>query len=228
MLSAEAASSQNASSFVNNLFSLARQLKINEPALPRGRNASSEVTSPLQHYVKIYKEVFSAASVDIGERFHSESLSFLAQLEDLILGKSNLSAAEIARLFPDIDATVYGIEMQQLGHLKAQKQLDSSLYPDNICQLFKQDSTLSILLPNISKLLQLYMTLPCTSCEAERSFSTLRRVKTYLRSTMTQQRLNHACVLSVHKEILDQVDLKTLVTDFVSRNSVRQATFLVD
>ena len=38
---------------------------------------------------------------------------------------------------------------------------------------------------NVRKMLVGEMVLPVTSCEAERSFSTLRRVKTYLRSTTT-------------------------------------------
>ena len=40
--------------------------------------------------------------------------------------------------------------------------------------------------------------MPCTTCECERSFSTLRRIKTYLRSTMNQDRLNYVMVLNVH------------------------------
>ena len=42
------------------------------------------------------------------------------------------------------------------------------------------------------------MVLPVTSCEAERSFSALRRIKTYLQTTMTQNRLNSLSLLSIH------------------------------
>ena len=42
------------------------------------------------------------------------------------------------------------------------------------------------------------MVLPVTSCEAERSFSTLRRLKTYLRTTMSQERLNGLALLNVY------------------------------
>lgn len=43
---------------------------------------------------------------------------------------------------------------------------------------------------------------------SESSFSALRRVKTYLRATMTQERLNHIMVLHVHKDSIDSLDLK--------------------
>ena len=42
------------------------------------------------------------------------------------------------------------------------------------------------------------MVLPVTSCEAERSFSTLRRIKTFLHTTMTQDRLNGLALLNIY------------------------------
>ena len=44
--------------------------------------------------------------------------------------------------------------------------------------------------PNLQKLFIISCTLPVTSCEAERSFSVQRRTKTYLRSTMGEERLS--------------------------------------
>ena len=56
------------------------------------------------------------------------------------------------------------------------------------------------LLSEVHKLLRLYLTIPITSCTSERSFSALRRLFTYLRSTMTEKRLNYYFLLHVHKE----------------------------
>lgn len=44
--------------------------------------------------------------------------------------------------------------------------------------------------PSITKALYISLSQPCTTCTIERSFSTLRRVKTWLRSTMGGNRLN--------------------------------------
>ena len=44
--------------------------------------------------------------------------------------------------------------------------------------------------PNIRTLIMIVATLPVTSCECERSISMLKRVKTPLRSTMVEERLN--------------------------------------
>jgi len=54
----------------------------------------------------------------------------------------------------------------------------------------KSDISHQSVLNELNKLLQIILTVPVSSCTAERSFSALRRLKTFLRSTMSQNRLN--------------------------------------
>ena len=63
-----------------------------------------------------------------------------------------------------------------------------------------------------------YLVMPASNAMSERSFSTLRRVKTYLRSTMCQDRLNYLMILHVHKERTDALDLKEVANEFVGLN----------
>ena len=58
--------------------------------------------------------------------------------------------------------------------------------------------------PAVIKVILVALTLPATSCTVERSFSTLRRVKTRLRSTMGDARLSGLCMLNVHREKVDK------------------------
>ena len=44
------------------------------------------------------------------------------------------------------------------------------------------------------------MTVPVTTATAERTFSVMRRVKTYLRSSMSHKRLNHTILLHCYQE----------------------------
>ena len=76
-----------------------------------------------------------------------------------------------------------------------------------------------------NQLLLLYLTVPVTTATAERSFSVLNRIKTYLRCTMTQQRLNHVIIPHIHKERLHLLDLKTICSDFISKNQNRKGFF---
>ncbi|KAJ8866346.1 hypothetical protein PR048_032189 [Dryococelus australis] len=59
----------------------------------------------------------------------------------------------------------------------------------------------------------------------ERSFSSLRRLKTYLRSTMTQTRLNYVVLLSAYQKDLDLLDLNTIEYQFINRSDRRCHTF---
>lgn len=55
--------------------------------------------------------------------------------------------------------------------------------------------------PIIKDLLQILATLPCSTATPERSFSTLRRLKSWLRNSILNERLNGLALLSVHREI---------------------------
>jgi len=48
--------------------------------------------------------------------------------------------------------------------------------------------------PNLSTLYKIYYTLPISSATAERSFSRLKLIKTYLRSTIAEDRLSNLAV----------------------------------
>jgi len=64
-----------------------------------------------------------------------------------------------------------------------------------------QGEFLKTLLPEVTKLVKLALTVPTTSCTLERSFSGLWRLKTYLPSTVGQARLNHVAILNYHKTL---------------------------
>ena len=77
----------------------------------------------------------------------------------------------------------------------------------------------------IHKLLTIYLTVPMTSATAERSFSTLRRVKDYTRTTMSQLRLNHVIIMHTHKQRTDDLNLVNVAESFISVSPIRIAFF---
>ena len=74
-------------------------------------------------------------------------------------------------------------------------------------------------------LVRFLLLVPASSATAERSFSALRRIKTWLRSTMSQARLNHVSLLNIHSKILDTLDLNAVVADFIAKNDGRVTIF---
>ena len=73
-------------------------------------------------------------------------------------------------------------------------------------------------------LLKILLVMPATNAVSERSVTNLRRIKDWLRTSMTQKRLNHCMILSVHKERIDNLDLVAVANDFCSGKEERWNT----
>jgi len=56
---------------------------------------------------------------------------------------------------------------------------------------------LVVMLPEFATVVHILAVIPATSCSAERSFNALRRLKTYLRSTMGQQRVSNIALIHI-------------------------------
>ena len=73
--------------------------------------------------------------------------------------------------------------------------------------------------PNISVLLIIGCTLPVSSAEAERSFSCLRRIKSYLRNRMSDERLSGLALIHLRHEL--DIDVDDICTIFVTKHKRR-------
>ncbi len=80
--------------------------------------------------------------------------------------------------------------------------------------------------PNIKQLMTIACTLSVTSSECERSISRLRYLKTYLRSTISEQRLNGLAMLYVHRDI--PCSSETVVDIFAQKHPRRLALALAN
>ena len=77
----------------------------------------------------------------------------------------------------------------------------------------------------VCRIAQLILVIPSTNAASERSFSVLKRIKSYLRSTMGQGRLNYLMVLNIYKEDLDNLDLIIIANQFVQGSEHRLQIF---
>lgn len=68
------------------------------------------------------------------------------------------------------------------------------------------------LFDNIANILKICATFPVTSCECERSISVLRLLKSYLRSTMGQERLTGLALMFIHRTMY--IDVQKIVAQF--------------
>ena len=66
--------------------------------------------------------------------------------------------------------------------------------------------------PNVHAIVKLLMTMPATSCIAERAFSTLKRVETAQRSTMGEERLEALILTSMYGQ--ERLSVDKVLDDF--------------
>ncbi|XP_025415260.1 uncharacterized protein LOC112686978 [Sipha flava] len=80
--------------------------------------------------------------------------------------------------------------------------------------------------PQVTKLCQLVLTIPSTTASSERSMSTLNRIKTFLRNTMTNDRLSSLSSLAIEKNLLgdmakDPTFVYNLIDEFADKKDRR-------
>jgi len=68
--------------------------------------------------------------------------------------------------------------------------------------------------PELIKLLRTALTIAVNTAQCERAFSTLKRVKSYLQSTMNEQRLSDLAILSIERILSSNVSLDDVATQF--------------
>ena len=75
--------------------------------------------------------------------------------------------------------------------------------------------------PNIWIAFRIMLTIPVSVASAERSFSKLKLIKTYLRSTMSQERLNGLAMLSIERDMVKHLNYEDLMDDFAGKTARR-------
>ena len=110
---------------------------------------------------------------------------------------------------------------------------DSELFRwKNHCEGLKEAKSITRLLcedadpaffPNVRELLCILAVLPVGSAEAERSFSCLRQIHSWLRTTMAEERLGNIGALAVHGfNVL--LNIEKICDTFIRRNSSRMSS----
>ena len=99
-----------------------------------------------------------------------------------------------------------------------QKFLEETI-PDTITDTLLSVDKVKHWFPNIYRILCLVAVVPASSNSCERSMSRLRTLKTYLRSSMSQERLSSLALAGIHREI--ELDPEKILDRFAINNPRR-------
>ncbi|XP_065658237.1 zinc finger MYM-type protein 1-like [Hydra vulgaris] len=72
---------------------------------------------------------------------------------------------------------------------------------------------------DINTAILLLMTIPVTVASAERSFSKLKIIKSYLRNSMSQERLKHCAILAIENEKAQTLELDKVIAEFANKKA---------
>ena len=87
----------------------------------------------------------------------------------------------------------------EADHQLLRKYLDGNNCTDEFIPKLHSSGVLDMM-PELLKVIQIFRSIPATSCSSERSFSSLRRIKTYLRITIGQDRLSSVALINMQCE----------------------------
>jgi len=176
--------------------------------LPVVDQAISSLTTRFEQY-QSYQQNF-------GFLFTSETLQ---SLDDTSLKSScdNLGAVLTKDGKSDVDANELYVELKFLQDFIPKENMG----PIEILKFLKRHDCF----PNASIAYRVLLTILVTVASVERSFSKLKLLKSYLRSTMTQQRLNDLATIALESGLLEKIDYEHIIEDFISRNTKRMKYF---
>ena len=79
----------------------------------------------------------------------------------------------------------------------------------------------------VYKLLKIVLLTPISIADTERSFNTMKRIKTFLRNTMLQDRINSLACLSIPEEYISKIrDYNNKVINIFAQINCRRAEYL--
>lgn len=219
--------------FYEEVCASAEDLQCDEPKLPRKRKAPrryDDGSTPhifedcTSYFRQQYFEAIDFVVRDLQQRIHQKTFEVANTIEALVV--NNADAEKEAHVPPTMLRELYGsdidfdrleVELTMLPQAGVEKPVTFQAVAETLTA--KPD--IKHMLTEVDKLIQIYLTIPVTTATEERSFSVLRRTKTYLRTTMTQKRLNHCMMLHCHKQQTDALDVQSLKKTFVSTNERR-------
>lgn len=72
--------------------------------------------------------------------------------------------------------------------------------------------------PNLYKLLSVSLAIPISSSTCERSFSAMRRIKNWLRTSMSQDRFSNSSLIYIEKDISNKLNTEDILNKFALSN----------
>ena len=192
-------------------------------------NASEEITHSTEEYYRVdyFLYIVDQAISSLNSRFeqfkkYEDIFGFLFDLHKLYIADDDCLKSCCDKLENflrhNMDSDINGDELfSELKIVRKFLPKETKRAIEVLDYLKMMDSCF----PNVWIAYRILLTIPVIVASAERSFSKLKLIKSYLRSTMSQERWHGLAILSIEKHMLEQIDFNSLIIDFLSKNACR-------
>jgi len=160
---------------------------------------------------------------EIDRRFSDKNKKTMKGIDALTPKSENFLDENMIREFADeysslINVDYLSAEIANLHQLlQRKKEADSEDFPVSLLQLQSYIHRLHDAFAECDKLITIACTLPISTASCERSFSTLRIVKSYLRTSMGNDRLQDLLILGIHRARASKLNLNDVVSHFARK-----------
>lgn len=208
-----------------------RMSKRHFPCEGRGGNEPVVMSEKDEFKVNFFYVVLDTANNAISERFeqmdkHSKHFGFLYDMKELnncekdVLKEHCMNLQSV--LTADNESDINGDELQKEIVILAPMLTKDSCPVTTLNYVTK--NRLMDIFPNVFVAMRILLTLPISVASGERSFSKLKIIKNYLRSTISQERLNGLATLCIENQILNSIDTDSILKDF-AKIKARKVSF---
>ena len=169
--------------------------------------------------ITMYFPVLDAFLSEMSRRFDDKNIDIMRAIQACDpLSKNFLSLSALLPLVEAYDLDKDTIDME----IKLAKKTLDKKNIHNISDVFLALISLKDAFPELFRLIRISMTIAVNTAHCERSFSALKRIKTYLRSTMGEQRLTDLAILSIERELSSMISLDEVIDIFHSEDNNRR------
>ena len=123
----------------------------------------------------------------------------------------------------DVEKDLVISEYKQFVHFYKESAVFQETKPKTVQDMLVaiKDHDLNNVYPNLTVLYLILGTIAVSSATSERSFSRLKLIKSYLRSTMAEERLSSLALISIERDFADTVDFDTVIDTFSAMSQRR-------
>jgi len=178
-----------------------------------------------------YYEAIDMVVVAIENHFMQKDFSVYSKLKQLLLHATKKeddtnTMKDVMEFYQgDFNSSELETQLEVFSSMNIQKNGDSITFHD-IHKHFKVlNHNQHLLMLQVVKVVKLLLLMSATNAVSERSASAMRRIKTYLRSKMTQCRLNNVMVLHIHQHLTVNLDYIKILNEFTSVKEDRRQQF---